>query len=80
MIFKISRKHFGVWLHRDQRTYQAGGIEVETIVTAGNVDTTVTAGGTEVTVESCTTGGSVCTDTLVLTDTEVAVMVLSSCQ
>ena len=46
------------------------------MVTAGNVDTTVMAGGTEVIVESCMTGASVCIDTLVLINNEVAVMVL----
>jgi hypothetical protein len=46
------------------------------IVTGGSVDTTVIAGGTEVNVESCTTAGSVCVDTLVLVNIEVAVMVL----
>ncbi|KAF1926931.1 uncharacterized protein M421DRAFT_394595 [Didymella exigua CBS 183.55] len=47
-------------------TYQAGGMDVEIMVTIGRVDTIVIAGGTEVIVETCMTGGSVCTDKLFL--------------
>jgi hypothetical protein len=60
--------------NRGEHTYQAEGTDVDTMVT---VDTMVIA---EVVVDSCTTGGSVCTTTLVLIDVEVAVIVLDVCQ
>lgn len=66
----------------------AGKVDTTVIsgsVTAGGVDTTVTAGsvtvgGTETTVEISVTAGSVKTDTDVVTEIEIDVIVLVECK